>query len=71
MRRIINSTYIALDGVIQNPQDWPGNGIEDDGTGGKVQMDLLSGCVALLMGGRTYLPGLRCGVDGPVRRPDE
>jgi len=56
MRRIINSTYISLDGVIQNPQDWPGNGIEDDGTGGKVQMDLLSGCDALLMGGRTY-PG--------------
>jgi dihydrofolate reductase len=56
MRRIINSTYISLDGVIQNPQDWPGNGIEPDGTGGKVQMDLLSGCDALLMGGRTY-PG--------------
>ncbi len=56
MRRIINSTYISLDGVIQDPQDWPGNGIEDDGTGGKVQMDLLSGCDALLMGGRTY-PG--------------
>jgi hypothetical protein len=51
MRRIINSTYISLDGVIQNPQDWPGNGIEGDGTGGKVQMDLLSGCDALLMGG--------------------
>ncbi len=56
MRRIINSTYISLDGVIQDPQDWPGNGIEDDGTGGKVQMDLLSGCDAVLMGGRTY-PG--------------
>jgi dihydrofolate reductase len=56
MRRIINSTYISLDGVIQDPQDWPGNGIEDDGTGGKVQMDLLSSCDALLMGGRTY-PG--------------
>jgi hypothetical protein len=23
MRRIINSTYITLDGVIENPQDWP------------------------------------------------
>ena len=56
MRRIINSTYISLDGVIQDPQDWPGNGTEDDGTGGKVQMDLLSGCDAVLMGGRTY-PG--------------
>jgi dihydrofolate reductase len=23
MRRIINSTYITLDGAIENPQDWP------------------------------------------------
>src|SRR2546423_1063638 len=56
MRRIINSTYISLDGVIQDPQDWPDNGIESDGTGMKVQTDLLFGCDALLMGGRTY-PG--------------
>ena len=56
MRRIINSTYISLDGVIQDPQDWPENGIESDGTGLKVQTDLLFGCDALLMGGRTYPP---------------
>ena len=56
MRRIINSTYISLDGVIQDPQDWPGNGIEPDGTGLKVQTDLLFACDAVLMGGRTY-PG--------------
>ena len=56
MRRIINSTYISLDGVIQDPQDWPDNGIESDGTGLKVQTDLLFGCDALLMGGRTYPP---------------
>jgi dihydrofolate reductase len=54
MRRIINSTYITLDGVIQDPQDWPGNGIEPDETGLKVQTDLLFGCDAVLMGGRTY-----------------
>jgi hypothetical protein len=41
VRRIINSTYISLDGVIQNPQDWPGNGIESDGTSFKEQTDLL------------------------------
>jgi len=23
MRRIIDSTYITLDGVIEGPQDWP------------------------------------------------
>src|SRR4029079_12802204 len=56
MRKIINSTYITLDGVIGDPQDWPDNGIEGDGTGLKVQTDLLCGCDALLMGGRTY-PG--------------
>lgn len=54
MRRIINSTYISLDGVIQDPQDWPDNGIEPDGTGLKVQTDLLFDCDAVLMGGRTY-----------------
>ena len=56
MRKIINSTYITLDGVIQDPQDWPGNGIEPDSTGTKVQVDLLFGCDALLMGARTYPP---------------
>jgi dihydrofolate reductase len=56
VRRIINSTYISLDGVIQDPQVWPGNGIEPDGTGLKVQTDLLFACDALLMGGHTY-PG--------------
>jgi len=54
VRRIINSTYISLDGVIQNPQDWPAGGIEPDGTGLKVQTDLLFACDAVLMGGRTY-----------------
>jgi dihydrofolate reductase len=56
MRRIINSTYITLDGVIADPQDWPDNGIEPDGTGLKIQTDLLFACDAVLMGARTY-PG--------------
>jgi hypothetical protein len=30
MRKISNSTYISLDGVIENPQDWPA-GAADDG----------------------------------------
>jgi dihydrofolate reductase len=54
MRRIINSTYISLDGVIQNPQDWPSNGIESDGAGTTVQTDLLMTCDAVLMGRHTY-----------------
>jgi dihydrofolate reductase len=57
VRKIINSTYITLDGVIGDPQDWPDNGIEGDGTGFKVQLDLLASCDALLMGARTY-PGM-------------
>lgn len=57
MRRIINSTYISLDGVIADPEDWPGNGVEPDGTGTRVQTDLLLSCDAMLMGGRTY-PGM-------------
>jgi dihydrofolate reductase len=54
MRRIINSTYISLDGVIADPQDWPAGGIKPDGTGLKVQTDLLFACDAVLMGARTY-----------------
>jgi hypothetical protein len=69
MRHIINSTYISLDGVIQDPQDWPDNGIEGDGTGLKVQTELLFGCDAMLMGGCTYPPlSPRRGWPGPATR---
>lgn len=53
MRRIINSTYVSLDGVIENPQDWPSSDVDDD-TGYTIQRDLLFACDALLMGRRTY-----------------
>jgi dihydrofolate reductase len=53
MRKIINSTYITLDGVIENPQDWPTGTVTDD-LGGQVQSDLLHACDAVLMGRRTY-----------------
>ena len=53
MRRIINSTYITLDGVIQNPQNWPSlGGFSDQGT--RVQTALLERCDAVLMGRHTY-----------------
>jgi dihydrofolate reductase len=52
MRKIINSTYITLDGVIENPQDWPSPGVDDDA--GAIQTELLLSCDALLMGRRTY-----------------
>ena len=53
MRKIINSTYISLDGVIDQPQTWPETGPEDE-TSGAIQTDLLLGCDAVLMGRRTY-----------------
>lgn len=53
MRRIINSTYITLDGVIQEPQHWPSLGsLSDDG--GKAQWEVLEHCDAVLMGRHTY-----------------
>ena len=72
MRHIINSTYISLDGVIQDPQDWPDNGIESDGTGMKAQTELLFGCDAMLMGVRTYPRPARPRTAGlpATRRPD-
>ena len=54
MRRIINSTYITLDGVVEGPHLWPPHGGEGDERGGKMQTDLLLACDAVLMGRHTY-----------------
>jgi dihydrofolate reductase len=53
MRRIVNSTFISLDGVIENPQDWPASEVVDD-RAYTIQRDLLFACDAVLMGRRTY-----------------
>ena len=53
MRRIINSTYISLDGVIEEPHLWPSTG-SSEGRGDEIQTDLLLACDALIMGRRTY-----------------
>ncbi len=53
MRRIINSTYVSLDGVIENPHLWPSLEVEDP-TAVTIQTDLLHACDALLMGRHTY-----------------
>jgi dihydrofolate reductase len=53
MRRIINSTYVSVDGVIQNPQNWPSTP-GDEATSYRIQNDLLSACDVLLMGRHTY-----------------
>jgi dihydrofolate reductase len=53
MRKIINSTYITLDGVIEGPHLWPSLGPRDE-RWEQIQTDLLLSCDALLMGRRTY-----------------
>jgi dihydrofolate reductase len=54
MRRVINSTYITLDGVIEGPHLWPSLGRPSDDRGDQIQTELLLSCDALLMGRRTY-----------------
>jgi len=54
MRKIINSTYISLDGVVELPHEWPTIERPSDERGGKLQTSLLMACDAVLMGRRTY-----------------
>lgn len=54
MRKIINSTYITLDGVIEAPHLWPSLGRPGDDRFGQIQTDLALSCDALLMGRHTY-----------------
>jgi dihydrofolate reductase len=53
VRRIINSTYVSLDGVIQDPHLWPSSDIGDERSL-EIQTKLLFACDAMLMGRRTY-----------------
>src|SRR5579885_173026 len=54
MRKIINSTYISLDGVVEQPHLWPTIDRPSDERGGQIQTELLLACDAILMGRRTY-----------------
>jgi dihydrofolate reductase len=54
MRKIINSTFITLDGVIEGPHLWPSLGRPGDERAGQISTDLLLSCDALLMGRHTY-----------------
>jgi dihydrofolate reductase len=53
MRAIVNSTYITIDGIIQDPGEWPSLGSFDD-EGNQIQTELLERCDAVLMGRETY-----------------
>ncbi|MFF5264800.1 dihydrofolate reductase family protein [Actinomadura viridis] len=52
MRKIINSTYISLDGVIERPHEWTFDYF--DGEAQQYARDLLFSCGALISGRATY-----------------
>lgn len=52
MRRIINSTYMALDGAVENPQNWTLDFRSEDAQ--QYANELLFSVDGVLMGRRTY-----------------
>jgi dihydrofolate reductase len=54
MRKIINSTYITLDGAVEGPHLWPSLGTEAAQESFDIQAELLNNCDAILMGRHTY-----------------
>jgi dihydrofolate reductase len=52
MRRIINATYMSLDGVVQRPELWTFDYRSDDAA--RVSHDQLFAADALIMGRHTY-----------------
>ncbi len=54
MRKIINSTYITLDGAVEDPHLWPSLGGAGSQVSFDIQAELLGNCDAVLMGRRTY-----------------
>ena len=54
MAKIINSTYVTLDGVVEGPHLWPSLGRPRDERWGQIATELLLSCDAMLMGRRTY-----------------
>lgn len=53
-RKLVNSTYITLDGVVESPHLWPPLPLGPAEEHGDVQNRLLEDCEILLMGRRTY-----------------
>ena len=54
MRKLINSTYITLDGVVEGPHLWPSLKRGTSNEGNTIQADLIETCDIVLMGRRTY-----------------
>ena len=49
MRKFINSTYVSLDGVIENPHLWPSLKAPSDPLADEIQTELLLACDAVVM----------------------
>lgn len=54
MRKIINSTFITLDGAVEAPHLWPSLGSAGEDISFDIQNDLLHACDTVIMGRRTY-----------------
>jgi dihydrofolate reductase len=52
MRRIINSTFVSIDGVINHMEAWHFGYVDEEAT--QIATEQLLACDALLMGRRTY-----------------
>ena len=66
MRKLIESTHVALGGEIGSPQDWAFPYLDDEHT--RYATELLSGADALLLGRRTY-EGLSAGYTAMASSP--
>lgn len=53
-RKLVNSTYVTLDGVVESPHHWPPLPLGSAAEHEEVQAELLNDCEILLMGRRTY-----------------
>jgi dihydrofolate reductase len=54
MRKIVNSTFISIDGVVQDPHLWPDTGGPEDERSGEMHTELILASDALIMGRHTY-----------------
>src|SRR5262245_3797834 len=54
MRKIVNSTYLSLDGLVEGPHLWPQLKAPSDERANDIQTELLLKSDIVLMGRRTY-----------------
>jgi dihydrofolate reductase len=55
MRKLVNSSYLSLDGLVDDVGEWPStNPGGDEERRNRIQLDLLEAAEILVMGRRTY-----------------